>query len=106
MVRPKAKLWIVAIEFWRLSPISPSQNIICQSKAVNDILIFFVLTEAVATINWEHPLWKVIGAGRCVKLEPVEYLFLTDANTSLNVSFEFQLAARKPRSACNSFNGI
>ncbi len=32
-----------------------------------------------------------------MKLEPFEYLFLTDATTSLNVSFEFQLAARKPR---------
>jgi hypothetical protein len=63
-------------------------------------LIFFALTEAVATINWEDPLWKVIGAGRCVKLEPFEYLYLTEANTSLNILFEFQLAARKPRSGC------
>jgi hypothetical protein len=100
MVRPKAKLWIVAIEFWQSLPISPSQNIICQSKAANGILIFFVLTEAVATINWEDPLWKLIGAGRCTKLEPFEYLFLTYANTSLNVLFEFQLAACKPRSGC------
>ncbi len=34
-----------------------------------------------------------------MKLEPFQYLFLTDATTSLNVLFEFQLAARKPRSA-------
>ncbi len=34
-----------------------------------------------------------------MKLEPFEYLFLTDATTSLNVLFEFQLAACKPRPA-------
>jgi hypothetical protein len=38
-------------------------------------------------------------AGRCLKLEPFEYLLLTDVTTSLNILFEFQLAARKPRPA-------
>ncbi len=34
-----------------------------------------------------------------MKLEPFEYLFLTDATTSLNIMFKFQLAACKPRPA-------
>ncbi len=77
-LRPKAKLWLVAIEFWQLLTISPSQNITCQSKAVNGILIFFVLTEAVATINWEDPLWKVIGA----VCAPSETALKTDSTTN------------------------
>ncbi len=55
-----------------------------------------------------------------MNLEPYEYLFLTNATTSLNVLFEFQLAARKlrpadkleefaerkPRPAGNSFDKV
>ncbi len=41
----------------------------------------------------------MFGAGRCVKLETFEQLFLMDATTSLNFLFEFQLAACKPRPA-------